>query len=86
MSVDDTVLETSKNDLEIELHNLKIKQRKILELIDNINSITMEDDLSNPDNPSKKLPIDKGTGLKISVPQRQAVYDKILTDKTELGL
>lgn len=82
MPVDDAILETTIDDLQIKYQDAREAYRDVAAILEAAQGIAQKDD---PGNPGQKLmPKDPILGGPLDVPRRQAIYDKVIADLAAL--
>jgi hypothetical protein len=90
MPVDEANLEVIKTDLRVKLNENsaeRIKLKELLKLSTDITKVDVPDPTPEDTARTKKeMPKDKSLGSEMSVARRDQIYDKIVSEKTALGI
>lgn len=84
MVVDDADITSLIEKTDIELGITGTRKSNLKQLLRNLKAI--EKPVDPTDETKRIMPIDRGVGGDMKPARRQAIYDKILIDKTELDL
>ena len=90
MPIDEAVLAQAQADIRAKLDANSLERQAVKKLLQDANSIeqlTVSD--ATPENPSKTkkiMPKDKALGKDMDIVRRQEIYDKVIADKTALGI
>jgi len=90
MPVDESILLQVQADLRTKLDANSLERqslKRLLQEANEIQQITVSDAVpENPGRTKKVMPKDTALGKDMSVSRRQEIYDKIMADKTALGI
>ena len=90
MPIDEAVLLQTQADIRTRLDANSLERQTLKQLLQDANTIeqrTVSD--ATPEDPTKTkkiMPVDRSLGKDMSVTRRQEIYDKIMAEKTTLGI